>query len=255
MHRAEESLPMCVSVESELDELLEGLAAARKESGWLTLSFDDGYRDSAEYIRSRAPKYPGVQFLLFVCPEKTKRGVGFRWDAWEKLRSAGKVAGTLDQFLESDRHIDTENSRADLIDVGKDPRFALASVEECRALQQLPNVALGNHTDTHFKLSEISSTDARTEIERSHAHFVEMFGASEHFAFPYGTPGESYRPEHSAQVRALGYTKIWSTVGRTFSDDASRAGELPRFAVHGDWTLQDTFAWIAKASLKARVTA
>ena len=242
---------MCVSVERELDELLESLHATRRESGWLTLSFDDGYQDSADYIRSRAPRYPGVNFLLFVCPEKTERGVGFRWDAWEKLRSRGKATGTLDEFLAFERIIDTENTRADLIDAGKDPLFRLASVEECLSLKKLPNVALGNHTNTHFKLSEISSDDAKTELERSHAHFVELFGESEHFAFPYGTPGESYREEHVHQVRRLGYTKVWSTVGRTFAPEST--GELPRFAVHGDWPLQDTVAWIAKASLKARV--
>lgn len=244
---------MCVSVEAELDSLLETLSNVRKEPGWLTLSFDDGYKDSADYIRTRSAKYPHVSFLLFVCPEKIEKRVGFRWDAWEKLRSAGKATGSLDAYLEHERVLDRENGRDDLIDAARDPLFQLATLEECRELQRMPNVALGNHTNTHFKLAEISAADAAREIDRSHEMFVALFGKPEHFAFPYGTPGESYRPEHVTHVRRLGYTHIWSTVGRTFENSNRERSELPRFAIHGDWSLADTLTWLTKASMKARV--
>lgn len=253
MHRSAESLPMCVSVESELDSLLETLSSVNRKGGWLTLSFDDGYKDSADYIRSRAPKYPHVSFLLFVCPEKIEKRVGFRWDAWETLRTAGKATGTLDDYLEHDRNLERENERADLVESAKNPLFQLATLDECRELQTIPNVSLGNHTNTHFKLAEIPAEDAAREIERSHETFTRLFGKADHFAFPYGTPGESYRPEHVNAVRRLGYTHIWSTVGRPFDRTLTAHGELPRFAVHGDWPLADTIAWIAKASLKSRV--
>ena len=34
----------------------------------------------------RAPRWPEVEWLYFVCPQKTERRVGFRWDLAEVLR-------------------------------------------------------------------------------------------------------------------------------------------------------------------------
>ena len=73
---------------AELDSLIDLLLASRTGDGrWLTVSFDDGYEDSARFIASRSPKYPGVDFMFFVCPEKLETRAGFRWDLAEEAMS------------------------------------------------------------------------------------------------------------------------------------------------------------------------
>ena len=36
---------------------------------------------AADYVLSRAPLFPGIEWLYFVCPEKTEHRTGFDWDA------------------------------------------------------------------------------------------------------------------------------------------------------------------------------
>src|SRR5438067_12420156 len=47
---------LCMPAE-EIDRLIDFLLEAR---GALTVSFDDGYRDSAEYVLSRPPRSSGI---------------------------------------------------------------------------------------------------------------------------------------------------------------------------------------------------
>src|SRR5436305_14935382 len=51
----------------EIDRIVEAMGEACSA---LTVSFDDGFREAAEYVLSRAPRLPQVEWLWFVCPEK-----------------------------------------------------------------------------------------------------------------------------------------------------------------------------------------
>src|SRR5438105_743056 len=71
--RAAELRPKLTMAPGEIDRLLSFLL---EEVGVrLTVSLDDGYLDSAEYLFSRAPRFPAVEWLFFVCPQKTERQV------------------------------------------------------------------------------------------------------------------------------------------------------------------------------------
>src|SRR3954465_6745055 len=54
----------------ELDELIELLLAGQPRR--LSITFDDGYREVAAYLASRARRYREVDFTFFICPEKTE---------------------------------------------------------------------------------------------------------------------------------------------------------------------------------------
>ena len=93
----------------ELDTLIELLLTSRPGAGrdWLRLSFDDGYRDAGDYIRTRAPRFPQVQFDFFICPEKTEARAGFRWDLVEQ----SNLEKTL---LATPADVESENLRPEL---------------------------------------------------------------------------------------------------------------------------------------------
>jgi len=57
-----------------LDDLLAFLTSSMPvAAAQLFLCFDDGYADAANYVAARAPLHSSVQWLFFVCPEKTEK--------------------------------------------------------------------------------------------------------------------------------------------------------------------------------------
>jgi hypothetical protein len=230
-----------------LDELVELLCAARKQSTaepWLTLSFDDGYKDAADYFRERRRDLPGVEWLFFVCPEKLVTRAGFRWDLQHGDRSYGKA--TLDD-------LSGENHRGDLSGLADRSDTRLLTVDECRELLDFPNVRLGNHTNCHFKHSELPLDVSRKDILESGNLFETLFGEKEHFAFPFGTPSLEFGPVHVELARQAGYSAIWSTESRPFRPPERVPGALlPRFPIFGTWPTTKTAVFILLAALRWR---
>ncbi|MDB4997365.1 MAG: hypothetical protein JWM74_4797 [Myxococcaceae bacterium] len=224
LHRVLPSTSQLVIDPTNLDALIELVLRAEPHAHdrRLTVTFDDGYADAAAYVRSRHARYPEVKWLLFVCPEKLTKRAGFRWDA-------PSADGPLD--------IRSENDRPALRGLADNDAFRLMTVAECLKIRELPNVELGNHTNTHFKHTELSLEDSRFEMATSRKDFEVLFGPTPHFAFPFGTPGSEVAAEHTEAAHALGYTHVWSTEPRPYEDAESRTGTalLPRFPVVGTW--------------------
>jgi hypothetical protein len=215
----------------EIDRLI--LLLLECASG-LTVSFDDGYRDSAEYVLSRAPHFPRVEWLYFVCPEKQELRAGFRWDA---------PGAREDESVD----LDAENRRADLRAAGG----GLAELEVVRSVQRLPNVVLGNHTNVHQRPALMEPDQFAEECRRSRRDFERLFGPQLHFAFPYGVPGVDFGSEHVAELRDF---VIWSTEPRPFPARERRPGAvLPRFAVDGSRTWKETAVHIALHAMRTRL--
>lgn len=224
--------------EDVLDEVIEVLLQARPghPGGWLTVSFDDGYEDAVRYVASRAPRWPEVEFLLFVCPEKSERRAGFRWD----LRTP----------VERPFELDAENARADLLEVGT----LLASVADLRALASRANVRLGNHTNLHAPASRLPAEVAREDYRRSSADFVRLFGPLHDFAFPFGTPGEHFDATHVAMLRELGAPMVWTTLpGAWGPGEATPGAVMPRCPLVGRRSADELLGWLGAKVLKQRV--
>jgi peptidoglycan/xylan/chitin deacetylase (PgdA/CDA1 family) len=251
--RERELLPKLNMAPAEIDRLVDFLQeAARRSDRWLTICFDDGYRDAAEYILSRAPRFPQVDWIFFVCPEKTEHQVGFRWDLAEVLREEGARVDH-DDVVFSRLDMPTENARKDLRSLAADPRFALADAELCRQIQRLPNGALGNHTNVHHRAMLLGLDECRNEYERSSEDFRRLFGEPRHFAFPFGVPGEDFDERHVAALRCLGNFHIWSTEPRPYELAERVEGTvLPRFAIDGMRTWKETVAHIVVRSFRSR---
>ncbi len=244
--RAGELQPKLTMAPEEIDRLISFVHAA---VGPLTVSFDDGYLDSAQYVLSRADRFPQVEWLYFVCPQKTERQSGFRWDLAE--RTPGQDAQTI---LAAPVDVAAENLRADLRALCGDAAFRLAGVELCRRIQRLPNAALGNHTNVHHRPSELTCAQAVAEFAGSTLDFERLFGPTQHFAFPFGVPGADFTPRDLAILRQLGTFILWSTEPRPFDARERRPGAvLPRFAVDGTRTWKETALQIAVHALRTRL--
>jgi len=231
-----------------LDALITLLLSAcpRNEDGWLTISFDDGYRDAAEYVTSRCSRWPSVRWLVFVCPRKLAARAGFRWDLPEGAANRDPFAGAYD--------VSAENLRSDLRGLADAPECQLASVEECRRLAELSGVTLGNHTNCHFRQTGLSLADARQDLLESKAEFEQLFGQTCEFAFPFGTPRSEFTEEHVALAGEAGYAHIWSTEPRPHATaDLGSGRALPRIAIFGDWPMKKTAAYLALRALQYQV--
>ena len=213
--RPDEALfPEMSCPEAEIDALIDLLLeAGDRDRRWLTIAFDDGYRDAAEYLRARAQRYPEVEWLFFVCPRKVERRAGFVWDLAER---SGKGAA--------------------------------ADIGLCRELVGLPNVALGNHTNGHHRASSLTVETLRREYNDSARDFERLFGSQRHFAFPFGTPGRDVSEEAVELAReAAPLAVLWSTEARGFDPVDRRPGAvLPRFAADGTWGFRATALRIAR---------
>lgn len=234
-HRDELTMP-----EAELDQFLEQACASPRRERWLTVTFDDGYDDACHYVETRARRFQNVEFLLFVCPEKIVRRVGFRWDL-----------PVVDDTTPRDPR--RENERPDLRDAARLHDCQLASLARCRRLRRLENAEVGNHTNCHFRAAALSADEVERELRTSSEDFARLFGPQRHFAFPFGKPEEDFGAREIEILRSLGPHVVWTTARRPYLPAHRRPGAvLPRFPVDGRARAEQLAFWIALLSLRAQ---
>lgn len=253
--RRDELLPYVSIPADELDELIRlvRLARGRTPLG-LTVAFDDGYADACAYIRTRAPRNPDVEWLFFLCPEKTVLRAGYRWDAWELECPSAHPAEDVARRLTERYAPDEENYRKDLRRLGDHPSFRLATVEECRAIAGLPGVQLGNHTNSHQNAACLNERELMLDVSSSTRLFEALFGRQRHFAFPFGTPGVHVCDDQVRLVTRVTDAVQWSTEARPYRLEERGLGALlPRFPIDGTRRARELFADIALRALRFRV--
>ncbi len=256
VRRAGDPVPSMSMTPAEVDGLVSLLRDSRPRSGrpWLVVTFDDGYRSAAEYVRSRAPRFPDLEWLLFVCPEKLEKRAGFRWDLFEWRRRQGEAGPSFADVMNECHDIVGENDRPELKGLADRAEFGLATVDEARALQRLPNVQVGNHGNTHFKPTRLDDDAFRSDLAASFAAFERLFGPAEHYAFPFGFPGLEFGPRHVQMARESTRAVLWTTEPGPYPPDAQRAGALlPRFPIDGRLPPRQTAAWMLLATARRRL--
>jgi peptidoglycan/xylan/chitin deacetylase (PgdA/CDA1 family) len=246
---------LCIAP-STLDDLVELLLSKRPGSSanWLSLSFDDGYRDAAEYIRSRAARFPAVEFFFFVCPQKLERRVGFRWDVVEQRLKNGEPRDTALKVLDAPHLVASENARNDLQGLADGSDFAMVDLAALRALAAIPNVIIGNHSTMHASPRSLSTQEAALDYRTSRDDFERLVGPQKHFAFPFGTPRHHVEQRHVDVLRKLGDFMVWTTEARPYRFTERRPGAvLPRFPIDGLKPATELAGWIAARSLAFRL--
>lgn len=252
--RREGELQPWLSVDTRtLDALIDALVDERPlKAGRLTVTFDDGYRDAHRYVTSRAPRYPDVEWLFFVCAEKTVQRRGFRWDSYELRRGRATWSALQEYLLTPVAPLD-EGTSEELAGLGDHPEFALATVDECLTLARLPNVRLGNHSDHHLCAASLTLDQLRLEARRSVESFTAVFGATDDFAFPFGTPGRHFGADHARVLAEETGCVLWSTEARPFASRERLSGAVvPRLPILGTWTLTEILASMVTTAVRSR---
>ena len=166
---------------------------------------------------------------------------------------AGTATDSAKRLVDAPVDVEAENARPDLTALANAPEFALATLEQVKALTVSGNVRIGNHTNLHLNAGTLSDDQARGEYQRSTQSFTRLFGPQTQFAFPYGTPRYQFDRRHVEMLRQLGHFEIWSTEPRPYRLDERRpGGVLPRFPVNGRQSAKAIAGWLAGRALNFR---
>ncbi|MFO1118227.1 MAG: polysaccharide deacetylase family protein [Beijerinckiaceae bacterium] len=246
-----------------MDEALARISGASLgERPFVALTFDDGYRDTADIALPilAAHEAPFTVYVTTGFADRTARmwwvemeeaiatldrirleagGVGFDLPATtpaEKQAAFEALYWPLRRGAEKDlRAASAELARQAGID-GADIVDELC-LNWCglRKLAQHPLVTIGAHTMTHPMLARHDADYARREIFDGKEILEREIGREvRHFAYPVGDPG-SAGPREFALARDAGFASAVTTrPGMVFPEHAAHTTALPRLSVNGN---------------------
>lgn len=229
-------------------------AAARLVDGALPrralcITFDDGYRDNAEYALPVLAA-AGVPATFFVTTRY--RDGGMMWNdrvveavrAWREPEIDLEADGlgrfpvdaargrTLERVLRALKYEPFERREAlasKLLEAsGAAPVRLMMNDEEIRRLHAA-GMEIGGHTESHPILASLSREEAHAEIAGNKAALESVIGEPlVTFAYPNGRPGEDYDARHLELLRECGYRYAFTTSPGTAAHGCDRL-QLPRF--------------------------
>ncbi len=245
-----------------MDEALARIAGAHhSERPFVVLTFDDGYRDTADnalpiLARHEAP------FTVYVTTGFADRTARMWWVEMEEAIAAldrvkleaGGVAFDLpanspaekqavfDALYWPLRRGAEEDLRGAAAELARQAGIDGADIvdELClnwcglRKLAQDPLVTIGAHTMTHPMLARHDLDFVRREIVDGKTILEHEIGRDvRHFAYPVGDPG-SAGPREFALAREAGFASAVTTrPGMIFPEHAAHPTALPRLSVNG----------------------
>ena len=246
-----------------LDELHWRMAEGDFDRNFAVFTFDDGYRDNAEYALPIFKKHK-IPFAIYV-PTDFPDGKGELW--WLALE---KVLSDTDQirvnmsgvshsykcstpaekdaafhniywWLRGQKEADARKWVRELCrGIGFDPMVLsdelLMNWDEIREINKDPLVTIGGHTKGHFALAKLSLSEARMEVEQSINRLERELGERpEHFSYPYGCE-RTAGPRDFDMVKELGVkTAVTTRKGVLHAEHGDHLTALPRVSLNGDY--------------------
>lgn len=244
-----------------LDAVPGQLAIEGKARPFVALTFDDGYRDNAEFAAPILRRH-AAPYTLFVCAGFAERTAPLWWlDIEEAVMRLDRVAldlpdggfstqsETKNEKLAAARAlywrlraldepalqaaVATLSTRA-----GIDQRARIAALcmdwEELRAFAAEPLCTIGAHTLSHPRLAKLNEDDARLEMGGSRERILAELGIdARHFAYPVGDPRSAGLREMRL-AGELGFASAATTVPDVLRPaHAGNLHALPRISVNG----------------------
>ena len=246
-----------------LDEALArlGRPAARP---FVTLTFDDGYRDTLEHALPVLERH-GAPFTLFVTTGFADRSARLWWvELEDAIRALDAIAVTIDGaplVLPAATAAEKQAAFATLywrLRGGSEARLlaviatllaqaggmsAAVVASLCldwaglRAIAHHPLCTIGVHTLTHPMLAKHDAAMVRRELDESRRTIAAQLDgmAARHLAYPVGDPG-SAGPREFAIARDLGFASAVTTrPGLLFPAHQDHRLALPRLSLNGNW--------------------
>ncbi|MCA3565637.1 MAG: polysaccharide deacetylase family protein [Methylocystis sp.] len=267
-----------------IGSLADRIRHPRPDRPFAVLTFDDGYRDTAEHAlpvlrKHQAPftVFAATGFADGTAPlwwldlaEAVERGatLGFEGGparlatAEQKLREFNGLFGELRERPGMLGDIANLAAKADIDTLARARELCL-DWDGLRALAADPLCTLGAHTLTHPLLGTQDDATARREMTGSKGILEEKLGlAVRHIAYPVGDPAAAGVREF-ALAREIGFeTGLTTRPGVIFPGHADHLHALPRLSVNGlyqsiadfDVLLSGAAFWLFNRGRKLNVT-
>jgi peptidoglycan/xylan/chitin deacetylase (PgdA/CDA1 family) len=222
----------------------------------LGVTFDDGYLDNLEVALPllEAHDVPATFFIATALLDRPY----FWWDrladlalgdhadpgeihqVWNRLTGRNRLPEDLTRTeLHSTMYDDAVQAHPDeihrLLDQiadefnvpAPDPAARPMTTDELSEFARHPLVAIGDHTAAHRRMTDLTETEARAEIDRGKARLDELLGSKQRlFSYPYGMTNRAV----TATVRSAGFGYAFTTQPR-WTSLFDRAHTLPRLDV------------------------
>jgi peptidoglycan/xylan/chitin deacetylase (PgdA/CDA1 family) len=244
-----------------MDEALRRLADGGPP--FAAVTFDDGYRDLAEFALPTLERY-GAPFTAYVATGFASRTAEPWWIALEeairkldRIDLAGRGPAMSALARTSEEKAAAFNQIYWMLRAGPEDRLhdvvrdlsrqagvdGIALVDrlcmnwrEIATLAGHPLATIGAHTVRHLMLSKWSDDIVRAEMATSKIEIERHTGRGvRHFAYPVGDR-TSAGPREFALARELGFASAVTTrPGMLFRDHAAHPTALPRLSVNGEW--------------------
>ena len=245
-----------------LDEMRRRLVEQDFSRHFVSLTFDDGYRDNLEYALPILERHE-APFTMFVATSFPDRLGELWWVALERVVAATDriviEIGGEERFFYCERTAkkyevyaqlywwlrslgDEKKMRGIVRDLcrryGVDP--ALPCREFCMTWPEIaemtksPLATIGAHTINHVMLAKWPTGEVREEMKRSREVIEASLGVRcEHFAFPVGDKG-SAGPREFQLARELGFkTAVTTRPGVLYPEHREHLTALPRVSLNG----------------------
>jgi peptidoglycan/xylan/chitin deacetylase (PgdA/CDA1 family) len=247
-----------------LDEMQRRLAESDFRRRFVCLTFDDGYRDNAQYALPILRRYD-APFTVYIPTSFPDRLGELWWAALEAVIAAqSRIVLTMDG---KDRYFECGEAEEKCalfdavywwlrgLDSEEDLRVAVRDLAarysvdiaalcgelcmtwgEIEELAKDPLVTIGAHTVNHVMLKKTSDAAARNEMAQSAAVIEAALGSRpRHFAYPVGDPTAA-GPRDFRLAAELGFaTAVTTRPGVLFPEHRDHLTALPRISLNGEY--------------------
>ena len=247
-----------------MDEVYRRLKEREFPRRFVSITFDDGYRDTHEFAYPILKKYD-VPFTIYVATSFADR-VGELWwlaleavvaqndlvelridgrdrrfecrNIQEKRAAFGQIYGWLRQIKTEDelRHIMRDLTARHRVDMAAFCRDLCMDWKELAAIAADPLVTIGAHTVSHPILTKLDEKAVRSELENSRAVIETVLGTRpRHLAYPVGDRSAA-GPREFKIAAELGFkTAVTTRPGVIFRQHVEHLTALPRVSLNGNF--------------------
>ena len=247
-----------------MDEVHRRLKEQEFPRRFVSVTFDDGYRDTREFAYPILKKYD-VPFTVYVATSFADRVGELWWLALEaaighndviqcridgrecrfECRDVHDKRATFEKIHGSLRRIETEDELRNVMrDITARHRVDMAAFcnELCMDWKELaefatdPLVTIGAHTVSHPILSKLDDNSVRSELANCRAAIEAALGTRpRHLAYPVGDRGAA-GPREFKIAADLGFeTAVTTRPGVIFPEHARHLAALPRISLNGNF--------------------